>query len=144
MTIGDDLAAALPELRAMAESLMRDTIRVERVVGVDESTGEATYETVYPVEQTPDRWRRGDGGIGKVQAYEAQEATPEVAGATIAVQRYAVHIPVGSCKPEIGLRVTILAAALDPNLTGRTYRVVALLHKTAATAYRLGVEEVPS
>lgn len=81
-------------------------------------------------------------GRAKVQTYEAQESNPEAGGATMTVQRYAVHIPVGSYAPEVGHVVEITAAALDPHMAGRRYRVVALLHKTMATAYRLGVEEV--
>lgn len=81
-------------------------------------------------------------GRCKVQTSEPQESTSEAAGATFTVQRYSVHIPVGSCVPVVDDVVTITAAALDANLVGRQYRVVALLNKTAATAYRLSVKEV--
>ena len=81
-------------------------------------------------------------GKCKVQTYEPYERNPEVGGATVTVQRYAVHVPVGSFEPEVGHVVTITAAALDSHLAGRSFRVVALLHKTASTAYRLGIEEV--
>jgi len=81
-------------------------------------------------------------GPARVQTYEPQEGTPEVAGATVTVQRYSVHVPVGSFAPTVGMVVTVTASALDANLVGRVFRVVALLHKTAATAYRLSVEEV--
>lgn len=80
-------------------------------------------------------------GRCKVATFEPHERNPEVGGATETVQRYSVHVPVGSFEPAIGHVVTITAAALDPHLTGRSFRVVALLHKSAATAYRLGVEE---
>ncbi|GAA2237696.1 hypothetical protein GCM10010401_07370 [Rarobacter faecitabidus] len=143
MTIGDELAATLPRLRAMAESLMRDTVKVERIAGKpDPESGEAPRTQVYPVESTPAKWKRGLGGIGKVQTYEAHDTVREVVGATVTTQRYRVDVPVGSFAPAEGDIVTILAAALDPNLRGRTYRVEALLHKTAATAYRLQVSEV--
>ena len=79
-------------------------------------------------------------GQCKVQTYEPYERNPELGGATVTVQRYSVHVPVGSFEPEIGQVVTITAAALDPHLAGNKFRVVSLLHKTAATAYRLGVE----
>lgn len=81
-------------------------------------------------------------GKCKVQSSQAQEANPEAGGAVFTVQRYAVHIPVASCVPAVGDVITITAAALDANLAGRQFRVVALLHKTAATAYRLAVEVV--
>lgn len=107
------------------------TVREVVSVAVDPLTGAGTptYVLVYT-------------GACKVQTSEAQESTPEAGGSTHTVQRYAVHIPVGSFAPKVGHVVTIIASALDPNLTGRVFRVVALLHKTAATAYRLAVEEV--
>ena len=111
---------------------MLDTCTVKRVTGVttDLLTGAdvPTYSTIYD-------------GPCKVQTFEPQERNPEVGGATLTVQRYSVHVPVGAFVPAVGQVVTITDAALDPNLTGRMFRVVALLHKTAATAYRLGVEE---
>ena len=81
-------------------------------------------------------------GRCKIATYEPHERNPDVAGATYTLQRYSVHVPVGSFKPAVGHVVTITAAALDPHLAGHEFRVEALLHKTAATAYRLGVEAV--
>lgn len=126
--------SALLAGRRRAESLMADRATVSRVTGTttDPLTGEAT-PTLEPVYS----------GRAKVNTYEPYERNPEVAGGTATVQRYFVHVPVGSFRPEIGMHVRIDVAALDPNLTGRTFRVVALLHKTAATAYRLSVEELP-
>ena len=130
MSLGTDVAGALPFLRAQAESLMLDTCTVAPVTGVDESTGAPTLgSAVY-------------SGRCKVQTSQAQEANPEAGGATYTVQRYAVHVPVGAFVPVVGHVVTITAAALDAGLVGRQYRVVALLHKTLATAQRLAVEAV--
>ena len=81
-------------------------------------------------------------GKCKVQSGGTQEANPEAGGATITVQRERVDFPVGSFAPAIGLVVTIQTAALDPLMVGLKFRVVALLHKSAATAYRLAVSEV--
>lgn len=116
--------------RRFADARMIDTGTVARPSAtVDELTGVPSWTTVY-------------SGKLAVHTYEAQEARPELPGATVPIQRYAVHVPAESFAPAIGDRVTITASVLDTNLVGRTYRVVALLHKTAATAYRLGVEEV--
>lgn len=82
-------------------------------------------------------------GRCKVQTLDPQEANPVAGGATYTVQRYRIDFPVGAFRPAVGQAVTITAATLDPNLTGRTFRVVALMHKTAGTAYRLAVEEGP-
>jgi len=81
-------------------------------------------------------------GRCKVQQSGSQESTPEAGGATFTVQRSEVHFPVGAFVPAIGQVITVTAATLDPLLIGRVFRVVALLHKSAATAYRLAVSEV--
>lgn len=126
-------ATAVLRGRRMAERQMADTCTVQRITSTtpDPLTGVdiPTYATVY-------------AGRCKVQTYEPFEQNPEAGGHTFTVQRYSVHVPVGSFAPAIGQVVTITAAALDPNLAGNVFRVVALLHKTAATAYRLSVEEV--
>jgi hypothetical protein len=112
---------------------MLDTCTVQTVTG--ETTDDLTGATVpiYELAYT---------GRCKVQTAEALERNPETGGATLTVQRLTVHVPVGSFAPAVGQVVTVTATALDPYLVGRQFRVVALLHKTAATAYRLGVEEV--
>lgn len=131
--LGDDLAVALPVLRAHAESRMHDTVRIERGSGApvtDPDTGEVTYPrtTVYE-------------GKARIQTYEAQEHKQDVGTATITTTRYALHVPVGSYAPSLDDVATVTAAANDPHLVGRRFDVVALLHKTAATAYRLGIED---
>lgn len=135
--MGTELGGVLPELRGMAESLMLDEC-IAGVLGAavtDPDTGEVTtpLTPLYGTEAAPARC--------KVQTYEAQESRPEVGESPRTVQRYSVHIPVGSYAPAVGHVIEIVTAAMDPNLAGRRYRVVALLHKTLATAYRLAVEE---
>jgi hypothetical protein len=130
VTFGDDLTATLLDLRALAESAMLDTCTISPVTGVSDSTGAPTLGTaVYT-------------GKCKIQSLDPQEANQEVGGATITVQRYAVHVPVGAFVAAVGQVVTITTAVLDAGLVGRKYRVAALLHKTLATAQRLTVEEV--
>ncbi|MGE9351547.1 DUF6093 family protein [Isoptericola variabilis] len=128
-------AGVLRRGRRSAAKLMVDVVRVVRLGAqvVDPITG----DLVQPEAEVY-------AGKAKVQTYEAQEATPAAGGHTYTVQRYAVHLPVGAYAPEVGDVVTVTAALMDPNLTGRKFRVVALLHKSLATAYRLGVEEVPT
>jgi hypothetical protein len=119
--------------RRRAESLMVDACTVGRPG--ETTTDPDTGELVTPL--TPLY-----AGKAKVQSYLPQELNPEVGESMLTVQRYFVHVPVGSFSPEVGDVVEITAAALDANLVGRAYRVVALLHKSLATAYRLGVEEM--
>lgn len=112
---------------------MLDACTVQRVTGVTTNplTGADTpsYSLLYT-------------GPAKRQTYEAQEGNPQAGGATYTVQRYAVHLPIGTYVPAIGDVVTWTACPLDAARVGTKDRVVALLHKTASTAYRLGVETV--
>ena len=81
-------------------------------------------------------------GRGKVQTWEGFQGNPNAAGQIATTQRYTVHVPVAAWDVRIGDVVIVQSAHLDPYLDGRRYRVVALLHKSYPTAYRLGVEEV--
>jgi len=141
----DAAALALSMGRSVAEELMADTCTIGRPTGdpvTDPVTGVVStpLTQVYPDPSWPadHRWKHGPC---MVQTYEAQEHNPEAGGATFTVQRYTVKVPVGSFAPKIGDVIDMTTAGFDPNLVGRRYRVVALLHKTRATQYRLGVEE---
>ena len=80
-------------------------------------------------------------GPARVQTYEPVQTAAEVGGGSATVQRYAVHLPVGSYVPAVDDVVTVTACALDANLVGRVFKVRGLLHKSAATAYRLVVDD---
>ena len=132
MSLGDAIATALPRLRAQAESLMRDTIRADRQTGTtpDGLGGDVpVLTTLYT-------------GRGKVQSQAVQQLNPEAGGHVYTVQRYEVHLPVGSFSPAVGDLLSVTTAADNPELTGRVFRVTALMHKSQPTAYRLAVEEV--
>lgn len=114
---------------------MVDTCTITRVTGepgpVDPDTGERTpapTTTVYT-------------GKCRVQTYEAHESTPDSGAHVYTVQRYAVHVPSGT-DARVDDTVTVTASVLDPNLVGRSYHVVALLHKSLATAHRMAVDEI--
>lgn len=128
--IGDDLAAAIDELRAHAESAMRDTCTVTRPgAATDEVWGNAPAPTVYT-------------GRCKVQTYEGHEQNPEAGGHRYTVQRYSVHFPVGSFLPRPGDVVTITESEKDPHLVGKKYDVTGPFNKSLATANRCFVDEV--
>jgi len=138
--LGDAIAAELPGLRAEAEARMRDTCAVRRVTGTaTDAAGNVTptlSEPVYGPGLAP------HAGKCRVQATAAQEQTASLAEHTMTLQRYTVHVPVAAFEPAVGDVITIVDAVDDEHLAGRTFRVVALLHKSQATAYRLGVQEV--
>lgn len=119
--------------RAAALALMVDACQITHP---GEQVTDRTTGNVYAVPDTVVY-----EGPCKVQSYQPFEQNPEAGAHTYTVQRYQVHVPVGAYVPHPGDVVTIVAAALDPHLTGRTYRVVALLHKSLATAYRLAITD---
>lgn len=81
-------------------------------------------------------------GKCQVSTYEAHEQVVSMPGQVMTRERYIVKVPVGSGPFLIGDIVTITAATFDAHLVGRQYNVVAMLHKSVATAQRLQVEEV--
>jgi hypothetical protein len=127
--------SAVIQGRAAAEAIMVDACSIVRVTGepgpLNPATGErdpAPTATVY-------------AGKCRVQTYEAHESTPDSGDHVYSVQRYAVHVPVGT-NAQVDDQITITSAVMDPDLAGREYLVVALLHKSLATANRLAVDEI--
>ena len=137
MSLGDDLAAALPVLRAEAESMMRDACTVSRASDAppvfNDETGlyePATGSTVY-------------SGRCQVQLVDVLPQVAVSGEADVSSQRAIVKLPVdGSEGVKIGDVVVITAATLDADLLGRSYVVRGLHHKSFATARRLQCEEV--
>jgi len=133
VSLSDDLVGALPALRAEAESLMIDSVVVDRQSGEDThfETGAVTqtYTAVY-------------SGAAKVQATISQSRVAAAGEHQYTLQEYRVDIPVSAGPLQVGDRVTVTASALDPFLAGRVYRVVELFHKSFSTAQRARVEEV--
>ena len=129
------VAAALRRGRRMAERLMVDRVEVFRVtaVGPDPLTGQDVKERqlVY-------------AGTAKIQTYEAHESAAEMSGHSATIQRYSLHLPVGSYYPNVGDHVVVTATKFDPHLNGNEYRITAPYFKSMATAYRMHIEEIAS
>jgi hypothetical protein len=130
-----NIGGALKRGRKVAESLMVDTCVVRR------ATGEPTTDPVT-FEVTPDVTTVYTGRC-KVQSHEAFEQERETVGATAQIARIRVDLPVGSGPFNPGDVVTITAAAHDPLLAGRHFRLtVPGPYKSLATAYRVAAEEL--
>lgn len=83
--IADDIAAALPELQAQAESMMVETCRIDRVTGVaSDDKGRPVVTLADPPIYV---------GPFKVRSYRPFESEREVVGTTSTSQRYDLHIP---------------------------------------------------
>lgn len=133
MSLGSDIAAALPEARAQAESLMTDTIRLEHVTG---STTDATTLAIS------DTYATDYLGRGRVQRADVQVGEPVAGEVEFGTLRTTVQLPIAVTTARRGQRVTVVASATDPGLVGAVFAVVGVASKTHATMRRLLCEEV--
>lgn len=129
--IGDDIAAALPELRAEAESLMQDACVIERESG----------SVMDPVtfEERPS-WSLVYAGPCRVKV--TSSAPVEGAGRTYVITDALLQLPVGDVRFLDNDRVTVTAAAYDADLVGVVLTVTSREVRTHATMRRLHVSEV--
>lgn len=80
-------------------------------------------------------------GKCRVKSPQVVALTPDAGETEGAVTRLEVHIPADVENVEVGHVVTITAAAFNPGLNGRRFRVSALFHDSQATAQRLECSE---
>lgn len=134
------LPSAIRAGRRRAARMMRSTGRID-------SLGTPTVDANGSVTAAPTK--RYEGPM-QVSSWEPHEQSAQGGDHTTTVQRYVIKVPVGALqpspltgpfKPEIGHVATIATNPDDAGLVGRKFRVVALLHKTSASSYRLMVEE---
>jgi len=132
VSLGTDLAAALPELRAQAESMMLDTCTITRSVRTwDEGTASwvDAPTTVYT-------------GACEVKAENVQAAEADAQGQLLIVQSLILKLPVAaSVDVAPGDVATLTVCRFDPQLVGKRLRVGASHHQSFATARRLPVKE---
>ena len=131
--IGGIIAGIMPFLREQADSAMLDTCTVHRPGPpvTDPDTGAVTPSLTLLYT-----------GPCKIQQTLAQSSNPEAGGHQFTVQDTRWDTPVDAGVFEVNDVVTMVEAILDPQLTGRVYRVTDPFHKTGATAQRTRVEEV--
>lgn len=131
--IGGIIAGIMPFLREHADSAMLDTCTVHRPGAsvTDPDTGAVTPSLTLLYT-----------GPCKIQQTLAQSSNPEAGGHQFTVQDTRWDTPVDAGVFEVNDVVTIVDAVLDPQLTGRVYRVTDPFHKTGATAQRTRVKEL--
>ncbi|HET7386564.1 MAG TPA: DUF6093 family protein [Nocardioidaceae bacterium] len=136
-TFGAEVANALAELRALAESRMRDTCKItkpgEGQGPWNPATG--TYDDPAPVTVYEGKCKIKAPAL--VNPFQAS-AGPE----TWQVEQSVLSVPADAPSIEAGMTVTYLTAANNPNLPGRIFGVVGPHHESTATAQRLLVKEV--
>lgn len=133
--IGEDIDAALPELREQALSLMIDACVVERLTG----------RTRDPVTlEDADVWTPLYSGRCRVQIVST--GTPDemtnAPGRDWIVLEAVVQLPVDATQYRSRDRVTVTASVHDPALAGAVLTVTGQRRKTHAVMRRLNVQEV--
>lgn len=133
MTLGSDISAALPQLRAEAETLMTETVTAGIYVdGVDPGTKRPTRELVTS------RY------AGKAQIKYPTDAVSEsdAAGSPVAAQSIIVKFPHGSPRLYEGDEVHVTASSADDLLIGRAYRITGSAQAGNTTSHRYPAEEI--
>lgn len=132
MTLGGDIAAALPGLRAEADSRMTDSIQAGRFAdGVDEEAGDPTWELVT------ERY----AGKARIRWGSREVTNADAPSMPITVQEPYLSIPFGSPRLMDNDQVLVTASA-DPILVGRRFRVQGYPIAGQVTAYRYPLEEL--
>lgn len=129
-------ASTMADARARAEELMTDTCVIERATGrntQDPVTGSKVpgYATILT-------------SICKLQMPTAIARPQEVGGRTAFMIRLELHLPASTSvtiHAEDRVTVSAVGPLSDPNLVGRTFRVVGPPAKSLATALRFEVQE---
>lgn len=137
MILGDDIAAALPELRRQAESRMRSRCRVERANGEpvkgDDGELHTPTETIYE-------------GPCRLRTVSTVTSNIEAAAQLLVGQAAVLSFPVAtSTAIRVNDLVTFLPSGdgvddLDPGLLEQSARIAGLHFDSNATARRLPVE----
>ena len=132
MSLGDDIAAALPELRALAESRMQDTVRVRRPV---DSEPDPLTGIDVPTYAPDDVYN----GRCRVKAVNVQPATADSAGSTVTTQARELHVPNDAPAILPGDVAFLADDTYTPRLRGVVYRVDGAHESSDTTAQRVPV-----
>ena len=139
--LGNDIDAALPGLRAEAESRMTDRVTVGRYGdGTDEPTGDPTRVLItqrYPP--------LGDvsavAGRARIRWASGQVSNAQGPSMPVAVQEPTLSIPWGSPRLFVGDEVQCTGSS-DPIMVGRRFRVQGNAQAGQTTAHRYPLQEI--
>ena len=124
--------SAILDGRRAAEELMVDTCRIRRVTGTTtnpDGTVSATYEPVH-------------AGKCRIQTRDPYEQRPEAGEHSFTVVRDILQLPMSVTSVQVGDVVDQVVSALDPDLSGREWRVAGPSRKTHQTMRRFFISEV--
>lgn len=141
MILGDEIAAALPELRAQAERLMVDSCRVRRLDSDNPSVPDPDTLALVP-NYLPDDIYDGPCRIQRPGALSPREQVS--GGFEFDVRAVLAQLPLSALGILSGdhVEVTAVGDITDPDLLGLTATVQANLTKTHPTKRTLVCQEV--
>ena len=138
-----EILTALPHMQQLAEQLMTDTVRVERLTGrmsVDPETGLSEPESTL-VYEGPAKLQTY-GGIAQQSSASATGDTSNLGG-VVPVWSLRLDMPISVVDARSG-DIAMVVASRDAALTGNRMRLINLQsEKTYATARRWNVQEIP-
>lgn len=142
--LGDDIAAALPELQAQAESMMRDactvTVPGEGRGPWNDDTG--TYDPPAPVTLYAGKCRVRQPNTGGNTA-DAGEATFNVSDRIVSLPLSGDGYAAGVTGIPVGATVAITATVGDPFMVGKAFTYLSpASQQTYPTARRMRCKEV--
>ncbi len=138
-----EILNALPQMQQLAEQLMTDRVRIERMTGeirVDAETGLSVPVSVR-VYEGPAKLQTY-GGIAQQSAASATGDTSNLGG-VVPVWSLRLDLPISVVDARSG-DIAMVVASRDAALTGSRLRLINLQsEKTHATARRWNVQEIP-
>jgi len=133
VTFGADILGILPELRARAEELMTDVIRIgteTQSTEPDEETG--NYEPILTVIYE---------GKGKYKSGNTAAQKVDTQSQFLVSQDDQIHLPLlSSVAVEIGMVAVVVSSETDPALPGTKVRLNGFADGSYRTARRFSVE----
>jgi len=134
MSLGWDLAASLPALRAQANGRMTETVTAGHFTdGVDEATGNPTRIPVgEPLYEGPARVKYTDNAVRNAEG----------ASQLVTTQDVTVSLPHGSVVLPEGTDIAVTFSTADWSLVGRAYKVDGSPTLGQSTAHRYPVTEL--
>lgn len=129
--IGDDIDAALPELRAQAESMLHDLVRIEVEDG----------RTVDDLGTATKTWRAIYEGPGDIKPTTLQPDEREAAGELVVVDAYQVRVPHHVRIPD-GVKARVLHLAPSSLEVAHVFEVAVQQHRSHAVWRRLIARKV--
>lgn len=138
-----EILTALPQMQQLAEQLMTDRVRIERLTGqmsVDPETGLSEPESTL-VYEGPAKLQTY-GGIAQQSAASATGDTSNLGG-VVPVWSLRLDLPISVVGVHSG-DIAMVVASREAALTGSKLRLINLQsEKTHATARRWNVQEIP-